>query len=341
MDPYLRSRAETLSAPGAVRRPPDGVLSSLDGAIGWVNSPPLTADGLRGRPVLVQFWTYTCINWLRTLPYVRAWVERYTGHGLVVVGVHTPEFEFEGDVGNVRRAAADLRVEHPIAVDSDYAIWTAFGNSYWPALYLLDGQGEIRHRQFGEGDYERSERIIQRLLAEAGAGGLDPQPDPPDGLGVEAPADWDSLRSPENYLGYGRTENFVSGGRAALDARHVYSLPPRLRLNSWALSGDWTLRRQTTVLNEAGGRIAYHFHARDVHLVVGPVARGDSVRFRVTLDGQPPGAAHGTDTDDRGDGTVTEPRLYQLIRQPHPIADRTVEVAFLDRGVRAYALTFG
>src|SRR5829696_2493939 len=336
MDPSLRSRAEPLGAPGAVRRPPDGVLASLVSTTGWLNSPPLAADGLRGRAVLVQFCTYTCINWLRTLPYVRAWAERYTSSGLVVIGVHTPEFEFERDVDNVRRAAEDLRVGYPIAVDSDYAIWDAFGNHYWPALYLLDAQGEIRHHRFGEGDYERSERIIQQLLAEAGAGGVAQEPVPVDGRGVEAPADWDSLRSPENYLGYGRTENFAAGSGTAFDARQVYVLPARLRLNHWALLGEWTVRRQAAVLNRAQGRIAYRFQARDLHLVMGPVVRGDSVRFRVSLDGQPPGAAHGTDTDDRGDGTVTEPRLYQLVRQPHPVTDRTFEIAFLDRGVGAY-----
>jgi thiol-disulfide isomerase/thioredoxin len=336
-----RVNAETFDASGAVPRPPDGVLAALDSATAWPNSSPLTGDGLRGRVVLVQFWTYTCINWLRTLPYVRAWIERYTSHGLVVVGVHTPEFEFERDVDNVRRAAEDLQVGYPIAVDSDYAIWDAFGNYYWPALYLLDAQGEIRHHRFGEGDYERSERTVQRLLAEAGDGGADQQPVSVDGRGVEAAADWDSLRSPENYLGYGRTENFVPGSGAAFDARQVHALPAGLRLNHWALSGNWTVRRQAAVLNRAEGRIAYRFHARDLHLVMAPVGRGDSERFRVSLDGQPPGAAHGTDVDERGAGTVTEPRLYQLVRQRQPVTDRTFEITFLDPGVRAYAVTFG
>jgi thiol-disulfide isomerase/thioredoxin len=316
-------------------------MPSLDGATGWLNSPPLTAAGLRGRVVLVQFWTYTCINWLRTLPYVRAWADKYQDQGLVVLGVHTPEFDVEHDLDNVRRAATDLGVDYPVAVDNDYAIWKAFGNRYWPAFYFVDAQGQIRHHGFGEGDYEQSEMILQQLLSEAGSGGIGQDLVSVEPGGVEAAADWASLWSPENYLGYQRTENFASSNGAVLDTPQVYAVPERLRLNHWALSGDWTVGRQAIVLNQADGRIAYRFHARDLHLVMGPATPGTSVRFRVHLDGQPVGVAHGTDVDDQGNGTVTEPRLYQLIRQPGPISDRTFEVTFLDPGVQAYAFTFG
>jgi thiol-disulfide isomerase/thioredoxin len=327
--------------PAAVQLPIEGSLPSLAGATGWLNSSPLTAAGLRGSVVLVQFWTYTCINWLRTLPYVRAWADNYKDHGLVVIGVHTPEFEFEHDLDNVRRAATDMRVDYPIAIDSDYAIWTAFDNHYWPALYFVDAQGQIRHHQFGEGQYEQSEMILQQLLTEAGISGIGHELVSVDASGVEAAADWDSLRSPENYVGYERTENFASPDGAVLGTRHVYAAPARLRLNHWALSGDWTVERQAIVLNEAGGRIAYRFQARDLHLVMGPATRGTPVRFRVLIDGQPPGAAHGTDVDDQGNGTVTEQRLYQLVRQPGPVTERTFEITFLDPGVQAYAFTFG
>jgi hypothetical protein len=258
-----------------------------------------------------------------------------------VLGVHTPEFGFEHDLDNVRRAVKDLGVDYPVAVDSDYAIWDAFSNQYWPAFYFVDAQGQIRHHRFGEGGYEQSEMILQQLLTEAGSGGTDQELTSVDARGVEAAADWDSLRSPENYLGYERTDNFAASNGAVLDAPHVYAIPVRLRLNHWALSGEWTVERQAVVLNQAEGRIAYRFHARDLHLVMGPAARGTPVRFRVHLDGQPPGAAHGTDVDDQGNGTVTEPRLYQLIRQPGPISDRTLEATFLDPGVQAYAFTFG
>src|SRR5215212_2973216 len=323
------------------RLPIEGAMPSLGGATGWLNSRPLTAAGLRGKVVLIDFWTYTCINWLRQLPYVRAWAEKYRDQGLVVIGVHTPEFAFERDLDNVRRAAKDMRVDYPIAIDSDYAIWRAFDNRYWPALYFVDAQGHIRHHHFGEGDYEQSEMINQRLLAEAGNGGVDHELVSVDARGAEAAADWGSLRSPENYVGYERTENFASPGGAVLDERRVYAAPTRLRLNHWALSGDWTVEEEATVLNEANGRIAYRFHARDLHLVMGPAARGTSVRFRVLIDGQPPGAAHGIDVDDQGNGTVAEQRLYQLVRQPKPIADRQFEIEFLDSGVEALAFTFG
>jgi len=327
--------------PAAVQLPIEGELPSLGSATEWLNSQPLTAAGLRGTVVLIDFWTYTCINWLRSLPYVRAWAEKYKDHGLIVIGVHAPEFAFEKNVGNVRRAAKDMRVDYPIAIDNDHAIWHAFNNHYWPALYFVDAQGHIRHHQFGEGDYEQSEMIIQQLLAEAGIGGIGHELVSVDARGAEAAANWGSLKSPENYVGYERTEDFASPGGAVLDKRRVYAVPARLRLNHWALSGDWTVERQATVLNEANGRIAYRFHARDLHLVMGPAARGTSVRCRVLVDGQPPGAAHGIDVDDQGNGTVTEQRLYQLIRQRGPVTEHTFEITFLDPGVQIYAFTFG
>jgi thiol-disulfide isomerase/thioredoxin len=325
----------------AAQLPVEGHLPGFDGASGWLNSPPLTATDLRGRVVLVNFWTYTCINWLRQLPYLRAWTEKYKDQGLVVLGVHTPEFDVEHDLGNVRRAVKDLRVDYLVAIDNDYAIWDAFANRYWPALYFLDAQGRIRHHRFGEGDYEQSERIMQRLLTQAGAGGIGQDLLSVDARGVEAAADWDSLWSPENYLGSARTDNFVSPKGSILDTSYAYTAPARLRLNHWALSGDWTVQREAIVLHQPEGRIVYRFHARDLHLVMGAAGPGTSVRFRVLIDGQPPGAAHGTDVDDQGNGTLTEPRLYQLLRQPGPITDRTFEITFLDPGVHAYAFTFG
>ena len=327
--------------PAAVPLPIEGELPSLGGATGWLNSPPLSAAGLRGKVVLIDFWTYTCINWLRTLPYVRAWAEKYREHGVVVIGVHSPEFSFEHDIDNVRRAAKDMRVAYPIAIDNDYAIWSAFDNHYWPTLYLVDAQGRIRSHQFGEGAYEQFEMMIQQLLAEAGISGIAHELVSVDAQGTEAAADWGDLRSPENYVGDARTENFASPGGAVVDQPRVYATPTHFSLNQWALVGEWTVGREATLLNEANGRIAYRFHARDLHLVMGPAARGTSVRFRVFLDGQAPGAAHGSDVDDQGNGTVTDQRLYQLIRQPKPIADRQFEIEFLDAGVEAFAFTFG
>jgi len=325
----------------AAQLPVEGELPSLSGATGWLNSPPLTAAGLRGKVVLIDIWTYTCINWLRTLPYVRAWAEKYKNQGLVVIGVHSPEFAFEKNVDNVRRAAKDMKVDYPIAIDTDFAIWRALKNEYWPALYIVDAQGRIRHHQFGEGGYEQSERIIQQLLAEAGNSSIGHDLVSVDPRGAEAAADWSNLKSPENYVGYDRTENFASPGGAVLDKPRVYAAPARLKLNGWALSGDWTIRKPSTVLNKPNGRIAYRFHARDLHLVMGPSAPGAAVRFRVLIDGKPPGAAHGVDVDDQGNGTVTEQRMYQLVRQPKPIADRQFEIEFLDSGVEAFAFTFG
>jgi thiol-disulfide isomerase/thioredoxin len=325
----------------AAELPVEGHLPGFDGATGWLNSPPLTPADLRGRVVLVNFWTYTCINWLRSLPHVRAWAHRYQDHGLTVIGVHTPEFDFEHDLDNVRQQVNDLGVDHPVVTDNDYRIWTAFDNHYWPASYFVDAHGQIRHHRFGEGDYEMSEMVLQQLLTEAGSGGTDQELTSVDAAGVEVAADWDSLWSPENYLGYERTDNFVAPNGSIVETSYAYAAPPRLRLNHWALAGDWTVERGAIVLNQAGGRILYRFHARDLHLVMAPPAPGTSVRFRVHIDGQPPGPAHGSDVDDQGNGTLTDPRLYQLIRQPSPITERTLEIAFLDPGVRAYAFTFG
>jgi thiol-disulfide isomerase/thioredoxin len=321
--------------------PIEGRLPSLAGATGWLNSEPLTPDSLRGRPVVVQFWTFTCINWLRTLPYVRSWFEKYRGDGLVVLGVHTPEFEVEHDVENVRRAAEQMRIDYPIAVDSDYRIWRAFSNDYWPAQYFVDADGQIRHHGFGEGEYEYSESVIQLLLTAAGVEHVTREVVSVDGQGIEAPADWDDLRSPETYIGYLRATNFSSPGGASHDHPHDYALPDALYLNRWALVGDWTVGRQAAMLNAPEGRIAHRFHARDLHLVMAPALDDRPVRFRVLLDGEPPRADHGDDSDEHGEGNVTEPRLYQLIRQRGRVAEHAFEITFLDAGVHAYVFTFG
>jgi thiol-disulfide isomerase/thioredoxin len=318
-----------------------GALPSLGGATGWLNSPPLTTEELRGKVVLVDFWTYTCINWLRTLGYVRAWAEKYDDQGLVVVGVHTPEFPFEQDVENVREAAKDMTVEYPVALDSDYAVWRAFSNRYWPAVYIADAEGQIRHHQFGEGGYEECERVIQQLLREAGRDAISDDLVSIAADGFEAQADWTNLESPETYLGYEQAQRFASPVGVALDEPRTYVTPHPLQLNDWALSGDWTVQRRASVLNEADGRIAFRFHARDVHLVMGPRVRDTSVPFSVLVDGEPPGAAHGLDVDEQGQGTVAQQRLYQLIRERGSITDRTFEITFLDPGVEAYAFTFG
>jgi thiol-disulfide isomerase/thioredoxin len=325
----------------AAHFPSEGALPSLDGATEWLNSPPLTAAGLRGKVVLIDIWTYTCINWLRTLPYVRAWAEKYQEQGLVVLGVHDPEFMFEHDVDSVRRAVKDMRIAYPIAIDNRFAIWRGLNNHYWPALYFVDAQGRIRGHHFGEGAYERSERIIQQLLADVGVGEVDHELVSVEGQGLEAAADWDNLQSPETYVGYERAERFASPGGVLEGMRHLYAAPAQLRLNEWALAGEWTVDQQPAMLHQAGGRIAYRFHARDLHLILGPPARGAAVRFRVRLDGRAPGDSHGGDVDAEGTGTVTEQRLYQLIRQPGPIADRQFEIEFLDAGAEAFAFTFG
>jgi hypothetical protein len=313
---------------------------SLDGASGWINSPPLTLPELQGKVVAVDFCTFTCINWIRTLPYVRAWASRYADDGLVMLGIHTPEFTVEQDVEHVRRALEQMRVEYPVALDADYAIWTSFANRYWPALYLLDADGQLRHQWFGEGDYERSEQTIRGLLAEAGAQlgddfvSVDPQ-------GPEAEANWEELQSPETYLGSRRTERFASPGGIRPDQRQAYEMPERLGLNEWALSGTWTVRPEFAVAHEPEGTIAFGFHARDLHLVMGPVAGGAPLPFRVRLDGEPPGRAHGVDVDADGNGVAAEPRLFQLIRQPATIVDRRFEIEFLEPGVEVYVFTFG
>jgi thiol-disulfide isomerase/thioredoxin len=320
-------------------------LSALRSATAWINSTPLTATALKGKVVLVQFWTFTCINWLRTLPYTRAWEEAYKNAGLVVIGVHTPEFSFEHNLENVRRAARELRVNYPIAVDSDYAVWRGFNNQYWPALYLVDGKGRVRHHHFGEGEYAESERKIQELLKEAGAHRASDQLSSVEGQGIEAPADWAALQSQENYVGDERTEGFASPGGAAPGRRRSYALPRELRLNQWALAGDWTIDKEAITLNEPNGRIGYRFHGRDLNLVMGPPAGRDggarTVRFRVLLDGQPAMSAHGSDVDAQGNGLATSQRLYQLIRQPKPIVDRVFEIEYLDPGVQAFSFTFG
>ena len=319
----------------------EGHLPGFDGATSWLNSPPLTAADVRGKVILVDFWTYTCINWLRTLAYVRAWAEKYRDRGLVVVGVHTPEFPFERDVDNVRQAAKDMRVGYPIALDSDYAVWRAFSNRYWPAVYIADAQGRIRHHQFGEGQYEECERVIQQLLREGGGEGVGDDLVSVAADGIEAQADWTNLGSPETYLGYEQTQNFASPGGAAFDEPRTYVAPDSLELNRWALSGDWTIDRGASVLNRADGRIAFGFHARDVHLVMRQRERGTSVPFRVLVDGEPPGDAHGLDVDEQGHGVLVQPRLYQLVRERGSVTDRTFEITFLGSGVEAYVFTFG
>jgi thiol-disulfide isomerase/thioredoxin len=305
-------------------------MPSLGRANAWLNTHPLSAAELRGKVVLVDFWTYTCINWLRTLPYVRAWAEKYREHGLVVVGVHTPEFSFEKDLDNVRRAVGEQNVNYPVAIDSDYAIWRAFDNQYWPALYFVDAEGRIRHHHFGEGEYERAEQIIQELLIEAGHKGFDRTLVSVQGRGAEAAPDWRNLRSPETYMGRANGERFVSRADAG-----------SLRVNQWTLAGDWNRRSESALLSKANGKLAYRFHARDLHLVMGSATRGTPVRFRVRIDGQPPGESHGVDVDASGDGTISSPRMYQLIRQTGPISDRLFEIEFLDAGAELFAFTFG
>jgi thiol-disulfide isomerase/thioredoxin len=316
-------------------------LASLDRANEWLNSKALTQHNLRGKVVLINFWTYSCINWRRQLPYVRAWHEKYKDQGLVVIGVHAPEFDFEKNTANVRWAANDMKVDYPIAIDNNHSIWGAFRNQVWPALYFIDAQGRIRHRFFGEGSYEQSEMIIQTLLREAGATDVSRTLVKVDARGHDAAADWANLRSSENYVGYERTENFASPGGVLRDKPRLYRTPAQLSLNKWSLSGDWTVRKDAAALNKAGGGITYRFHARDLHLVMGPAADSPSVKFRVLIDGRPPGSAHGVDVDEQGYGTVTEQRMYTLIRQPGPIVDRQFEIEFFGPGAEVFAVTFG
>jgi thiol-disulfide isomerase/thioredoxin len=311
---------------------------SMPAATTWLNGPPQAAGDLRGKIVLVQFWTYTCVNWRRTLPYVRAWSSKYRDQGLVVIGVHTPEFDFEENIDNVRSSLVEMHIDYPVAIDNQHAIWDAFHNVYWPALYLLDAQGRIRYHQFGEGEYARTEREIQKLLAESGShpalGLADVTP-----IGAEIPADIANLRSPESYVGYASATGFASKGGAVPNLRHDYVFPRHLSLNEWALSGLWTVGRQAALLNDGGGKIAYRFRARDLNLIMAP--SGTAIHFRLLIDGQPPGASHGEDVDEQGYGTVSEPRMYQLIRQSGKIVERESVVEFYGPGVSVYDFTFG
>jgi len=322
--------------------PVEGHLPSFEGATGWLNSEPLTPDGLRGRVVLVDFWTYTCINWLRTAPYLRAWAAKYGGQGLTVIGAHTPEFGFERSLENVTEQSRRLGVEYPIAIDSDYGVWRAFANHFWPAVYIADAEGRIRYHHFGEEAYAETEMVIQQLLLDAGADGIDQDLVMVEPHGIEVAADWRTLRSPETYTGYRQANGFAQEGEARFDAARRYAAPARLPLNQWALDGSWTVAGHAALLDEAGGRIAFEFHARDVNLVMGPVSRdGTPIAFRVFLDGRPATDAVGEDVAADGTGTIREQRTYQLIRQPGAIADRRFEIEFLEPGVEAYCFTFG
>jgi cytochrome c biogenesis protein CcdA/thiol-disulfide isomerase/thioredoxin len=328
-------------APASKALPVEGSLPSLAGAVEWLNSPPLTPDELKGKVVLVDFWTYSCINCLRSIPYVRAWADKYKDQGLVVIGVHAPEFAFEKNIGNVKQAVAKLRIDYPVAIDNDYAIWRAFSNEYWPADYFIDANGKIRHHFFGEGDYAESEKVIQQLLAEAGKGVSSADIVSVNATGAEAASDAADVQSPETYIGFARSENFASPGGAVGDKPHDYATGDLSHLNDWGLSGDWTVGGQSATLNKTDGAIAFRFHARDLHLVLGPSADGKPVRFRVTIDGAAPGESHGADVDANGEGMVTDHRLYQLVRQSGSIMDHTFSIQFLDPDVQAYAFTFG
>ncbi|WP_439855494.1 cytochrome c biogenesis protein DipZ [Pseudomonas yamanorum] len=321
--------------------PVEGQLPALDGAVQWLNSEPLTAEALKGKVVLVDFWTYSCINCLRTLPYVKAWAEKYRDQGLVVIGVHAPEFAFERDVNNVTKAMKDLGITYPVAIDNNYKIWRAFNNQYWPAHYFADAKGQIRYHHFGEGDYAESERVIQQLLREAGATKVAGSLIEADAKGIQAAPDMNEVQSPETYLGFQRAENFVTTGTLGTDKVVNYPAAGNLALNNWTLEGQWNVGGQQATLAAAHGKIVYRFHARDLHLVLGPGADGKPVRFKVSIDGQAPGDAHGTDVAPDGSGTVTEQRLYQLVRQPGAVMDRTFTIEFLDPQVAAYAFTFG
>ncbi|WP_081161185.1 cytochrome c biogenesis protein DipZ [Ensifer aridi] len=321
--------------------PVEGTFPPLDGAVEWLNSAPLSVEQLRGKVVLVDFWTYSCINCIRTIPYVRAWAEKYRDQGLVVIGVHAPEFAFEKRIDNVKRAVQDFEIGYPVAIDNDFAIWRAFGNSYWPAHYLIDVEGRIRHHHFGEGDYETSERVIQELLAEgAGSRRGDGGVVKPNAKGAEAAPDFANLQSGEDYVGYMRAGNFASPEGVAADEARDYTVG-RPRLNQWGLAGNWTIGAEQATLNQAGGAVTYRFSARDLHLVLGPGAKGGKVRFQVTVDGVAPGPDHGSDIDAGGNGTVTETRLYQFVRQSGEVRERTFEIRFLDPGVEAFVFTFG
>ncbi|UPG95283.1 thioredoxin family protein [Luteibacter aegosomatissinici] len=316
-------------------------VAPFDGATGWLNTRPFTDADLRGKVIVVNFWTYSCINSLRQVPYVRAWADKYKSQGLVVIGVHSPEFGFERDATNIQRAVKEYDVNYPVAIDSDHRVWDTFNNEYWPALYFIDAKGTVRHAEFGEGNYDKSELLIRQLLAEAGNKPMEGALVDPAGQGAEAPADTDDERSPETYTGYGRTEQFASAGGVVQDQMNAYSAPKALQLNHWALAGNWRMGREYATSGGAGSKIVYRFHARDLHLVLGPSVNGASVRFRVTIDGKAPGSAHGVDTDAQGSGTIDQPRMYQLIRQTLPITDHVFTIEFLDPGAQAYSFTFG
>lgn len=319
----------------------EGPMPDLSGAVGWINSPALSSKSLRGKVVVIDFWTYSCINCLRALPYVEGWAAKYKDNGLVVIGVHTPEFAFEKERANVEKAVRDLKIGYPVAIDSDYRIWQAFNNHYWPAHYFIDGKGRIRYHHFGEGEYDESERVIQQLLKENGSTSLSEGVLNVTASGAEAAADNKNVGSPETYVGYKRAGNFASPEPVAKDSRKTYSPQPRLSLNQWALGGSWKVGEESAVLESLPGKIVFRFHARDLHLVLGPSKNGKPIRFTVKLDGTPPGEDHGDDTDASGAGTVQGNRLYQLIRQKGPVEDRTFEIDFLDPGVQAFAFTFG
>jgi thiol-disulfide isomerase/thioredoxin len=319
----------------------EGAMPDLDGAIGWLNSAPLSSKSLRGKVVLVDFWTYTCINSLRPLPFVKSWAEKYKDAGLVVIGVHTPEFSFEREPANVGNAVRDLKVSYPVAIDSDHKIWQAYNNEYWPAQYLTDAKGRLRYHHFGEGDYGDFERAIQELLKEKGATGLASDTTSVSSVGIEAAPDWTDARSPETYIGYRQARNFASLERVHRDLIQVYSAPAKLSLNHWGLSGSWNVNAESAVLQAEPGKIMFRFHSRDLHLVMAPAKGGKPVRFKVTLDGTAPGENCGVDTAPDGSGEIREPRLYQLIRQKGPIVDRTFEIEFLDSGAQALDFTFG
>ena len=336
--PAAREQRELASTAEAL--PIEGRAPPLAGAVDWLNGKPLTPDDLKGKVVLVDFWTYSCINCIRSIPYVRAWAEKYKDQGLVVVGVHSPEFAFEKNIANVRKAVSDLKIDYPVAIDNNFAIWRAFKNQYWPAHYFIDANGNIRHHHFGEGDYAGSERVIQKLLAEAGKANVADEMVNVSGSGVEAASLFTNVASPETYVGYARAANFVSAVDTARNAARDYSGEPKT-LNQWSLNGNWTIGAEHAALNSAGGSIVYRFRARDLHLVLGPGADGKPIRFRVTIDGKEPGDSHGTDVAPDGSGTVTGEKLYQLVRQNGDIQERTFAIEFLDPGVNAYAFTFG
>jgi thiol-disulfide isomerase/thioredoxin len=314
---------------------------SLSGATSWFNSEPLTLAGLRGKLVLIDFWTYTCINWRRTLPYIREWAAKYKDQGLVVIGVHTPEFSFEQKLENVKRSIVEMNIGFPVAMDNDFKIWQSFHNEYWPALYLVDASGQLRYQKFGEGDYQEAELMIQKLLKESSASNVSDKPVVLQPEGFEVAADWENLQSPENFLGYNRTQGFASPGGVANDNRVVYSAPKQLKLNQWALSGEWNMGKENISTGSGKGKIIYRFHARDLHLIMGPAIPGNAVKFRVLIDGKPPGSAHGLDVDSSGNGKVTDQRMYQLIRQQGPVTDREFQIEFLDPEVEVYDFTFG